>query len=91
MLTGPKNATSASLISNYFNSLKDNMIEIILALVFLFALGLAMFYYERIACKHKWVHVERVDVYGSTDMSMPIHVKHILKCEKCGNLKKKTF
>lgn len=42
-------------------------------------------------CEHKWERIERIDVYEENRSERPYQVKHILQCEKCGNLKKKAF
>lgn len=38
-------------------------------------------------CKHQWEAEERIKVFGECT-KIPVAHKYVLKCKKCGNMKK---
>ena len=42
-------------------------------------------------CWHRWEGLSTAPVFECTDSNRPFAIDHILRCEKCGNLKKKRL
>lgn len=43
---------------------------------------------EKLTCPHPWETFDKVNVYGSNVRGLPTYVIYILKCPKCGKIKK---
>lgn len=40
------------------------------------------------SCKHEWETIRVINVYEDGDHSMPIFHRYVLRCKKCGKIKK---
>lgn len=47
------------------------------------------YFFRLFKCPHYWYIHERTNVYGSSDTSkLPVRVDYVLRCRRCGSLKK---